>query len=501
MLRLHWVLFLALANGVGRLEPAFSQTPGPSPAPARQNAPLLLAPGEQRWLKSPSLSRYTLGGTGVRARSFPERGGILIKAVNPGISDLWIWNADGSSEQRTVRVEKQLPPGASLEAGLERALGALEEVEVYVAGATATLRGEIRTLSEAARIASLIRAFPDKLQDEARSSEALLAQAARNLEHWIRNSDRSSSLRVERHGSRLWVRGNLTRPTELPGVLREIHALYPLAETEIETLPDSTPTIHFRVFLLELKRNQFGSFGLDWPAGQEGAFRITTSGILDRLQLDLAIQALEGAGSARILSRPELVVRAPGEAELFAGGELPIHSRQNRYSSSVIWKNYGLTLRLKVTHSAGDRVRLEIFTEVSSLNPSAGLSDIPGIQANRMKTQVDARFGIPLLLSGLLQQGTRENARGLPLLRRLPVLGGLFGSEDYLNERSELVAILLPEATPPRAPMERFLPPSPEAGAGETLPPLESVAAATRSGSSRPHPRSRPHVRGELWRR
>jgi hypothetical protein len=35
-------------------------------------------------------------------------------------------------------------------------------------------------------------------------------------------------------------------------------------------------------------------------------------------------------------------------------------------------------------------------------------------------------------------------------------LGALFGSEDYLQEKSELVAILMPSLTPPAPPMNRF---------------------------------------------
>jgi pilus assembly protein CpaC len=96
------------------------------------------------------------------------------------------------------------------------------------------------------------------------------------------------------------------------------------------------------------------------------------------------------------------------------------------------------------------------LTEVSHLDPKISSDPIPGVQSNRMKTQVDARFGSPLLLSGLLQEGTREQARGLPFLRQIPILGLLFGSEDYLNERSELVAVLLPSSEPPSAPMQKF---------------------------------------------
>jgi pilus assembly protein CpaC len=237
-------------------------------------------------------------------------------------------------------------------------------------------------------------------------------------------------------------------------VEKQAKAIFPLIKTEIDSLPDYSPTVHFRVFLLELKKSQFRSFGLAWPAKIEGLFQVASGTVQSLLTLDLALHQLEGDGNAKILSNPELVVRAPGEAELFAGGELPIQ-QQNKYYSNVSWKNYGLTLRLKVTHCAGDKVRLDIFTEVSHLDASSQSERIPGIQANRMKTQVDARFGIPLFLSGLLQQGIREEVKGLPFLKNIPVLGALFGSSDYLNERSELVAILYPHSTPPEAPPEK----------------------------------------------
>jgi type II secretory pathway component GspD/PulD (secretin) len=73
-----------------------------------------------------------------------------------------------------------------------------------------------------------------------------------------------------------------------------------------------------------------------------------------------------------------------------------------------------------------------------------------------MKTQIDARYGKPLLLSGLLQQNVRRQVKGLPLLKDIPILGALFGSEDYLNDRSELVAILVPSRDVPEAPLEKL---------------------------------------------
>lgn len=429
------------------------------PASDIEKAPWVLGQGEQRILHVHGLDKFSLGSPCVRARAVPSRragaeeAALLIKGTCPGIGDIWIRKKDGTSEHRRIRVEK-LSRG-DLPLPLERALGQLEEAEVLLSGDGAVLRGEIRGLSETARIRALAEGFPKQVVDETEPSEELLAAGRKAVERWLASTPSAAGLKLERQGRTLFVRGSLERPSLVVAAERQIRARYPQAVVELDAMPDTAPTVYFRVFLLELKKTRFRTFGLSWPALQEGAFRVTTAAIQDSLALDVALQALEGDGSLRVLSNPELVVRAPGEAELFAGGEIPILARSHR-SSNVTWKNFGLTLHLKVTHSSGERVRLDVFTEVSHLDNSIGLDQIPGIQSNRMKTQVDARYGVPLLLSGLLQQGMREQARGLPLLRQIPVLGKLFGSDDYLNERSELVAILLPASAPPSSPMERI---------------------------------------------
>lgn len=423
-----------------------------------ERSPVILGQGEQRLLRISGLRKYSIGGSAIKILQLPptlaqEREALLIRGDSAGSSDLWVWKKDGTSEHRTIYVEKvgkshKNPP-------FEKALGKLEEAEIIFTGKGAVLRGKIQTLAECARISAVLQAYPQEIFDETEISENILATAQNQLQSWIKTSSHSSLLRVERAGQTLWIRGSVSRPSEETSLVKKFRSIYPLVQTEMDSMPDHAPTVYFRVFLLELKRSQFHSLGISWPSSAPGAFHVTTGAIQDLLQIDLMIQQLEGKGNARVLSSPELVVRAPGEAELFAGGELPIMT-QNRFFSNVMWKNYGLTLKLKVTHTAGDRIRLDIFTEVSHLDIAMSQDKIPGIQANRMKTQVDARFGTPLLLSGLLQEGVRIEAKGLPFLRQIPVLGLLFGSEDYLQERSELVAILYPHAAPPQAPIEKM---------------------------------------------
>jgi pilus assembly protein CpaC len=155
-----------------------------------------------------------------------------------------------------------------------------------------------------------------------------------------------------------------------------------------------------------------------------------------------------------VLSQPELVVRVPGEAELFSGGEIPIEMRSMR-GPHVEWKSYGLSLKLRAIELSGEDVRLEVSSEVSDLDRANGSAKIPALQASRLKTQVDARIGQPLFLSGLFQQRSSETTEGLPFVSRIPLLGALFGSNTQSNEQSELVAMLLPLRSPPEPAPQR----------------------------------------------
>jgi Flp pilus assembly secretin CpaC len=444
-----------------------------SPSEA-EKPPLYLQLGEQRLLRIPGLVRYSLSEAAVRAQALPRSAKarkavkdsaepqakndlLLIKAVQPGPSDLWAWKADGSAEHRVIHVDKTSSSPTSPK--LAQALSLLSEVEIHYSTAGVVLRGEVQSAEEAERVALAAQGFPQEVRDETEPSGALLDQAQGQLESWLSKSPYSKRLQVMREDKMLGVQlvqGSLHGPGEKAQIEKRVRSIYPLAQLGLDSLPDASPTVHFKVFLLELKKTRFRSLGLGWPPYQEAAFRVTTSAIQDMVQLDLILQILDGEGSVKILSNPELVVRAPGDAELFSGGEIPIESK-SAYFSSVTWKNFGLLLQLHVTHSAGDRVRLDIATEVSHLDPTISIQKIPGIQANRMKTQVDAQYGRPLLLSGLLQQHMRKEARGLPMLREIPILGALFGSEDYLNEKSELVAILVPSKELPKNPMERIV--------------------------------------------
>ncbi len=414
-----------------------------------EDTPLFLEVGEQRPVALPPLERFSVSGECVRYWRDPRRNLLLLKASKPGLSTLLIEQPGGGTRIRSIRVEQR---GRARPPELLRAISGLETLEVIDSGPVFVIRGMIRNLSEASLLAKIRERFPKEILDET-SLDSDWAAGSEKAVRSLLAGHSSLSLRCET-GDCL-IEGDVATAAEAEALVRKIHAIQPLMHTEIHASGTAPSTLYFKIFLLELKRDLLSRLGVDWPDLHPGALQLNPLRFTGKSSMDLAIHALSEKGMARILSSPELVVKAPGQAELFAGGELPIRQR-SRFNDNVTWKPFGLSLKIDVKDFGGDRVKIGIETEISHLDTDSGNDSIPGLRSNRIKTLVDGRMGSPLLLSGLLQEDLRERHKGLEGLADLPVLGPLFSSRDFRNRRSELVAILLPHRNPPSSPQTRL---------------------------------------------
>ena len=414
-------------------------------------APLFLEVGEQRSLSFPFLLRYSMSGSQSVHYTRPGDGNsILIKALKPGLSVLYVLNSNDRSETHVIRVsalKKRIYPETFLEA-----LNYVKSSEVIDAGTRYILRGMITTSEEAQAIATLKQYYPEFIEDETTRLPSDLERQSERLKKLLL---KYPNVKLEINSGNLSLSGGFATPSAKESFQKVARAIDPLVELNLRSLKDADPTLYFKVFLLEVKKELITSLGIEWPPEQQASLNLGTKPFFSMDSIDLTLHALSQKGLVRDLSSPELVVKAPGQAELFAGGELPIRER-SRFSDNILWKSIGLSLKLDVKEYGGEKVRLTIETEMSHLDGDLTNDHIPGVQTNRIKTLVDGVIGKPLLLSGLLQEDLRDSSAGIPGLSNIPVLGALFSSEDYRNHRSEFVAILLPERNLPNHPMTRI---------------------------------------------
>jgi pilus assembly protein CpaC len=199
--------------------------------------------------------------------------------------------------------------------------------------------------------------------------------------------------------------------------------------------------LRFHARIMEILRSEGQAIGLNWNDVIPSALTVTKALTKVNFSLEASLKLLEREGHARILSQPELLLNEKGTAELKVGGEIPISSHSKNYAG-VQWKPYGLTLRLELPGVSRDLARAKITVEISSLDMATASEGIPGLRLSRMETQVDMQLGKPILLSGLTEKRENNAAAGLPFLGRIPILGELFKSRDYQENRSELVILL-----------------------------------------------------------
>jgi len=67
-------------------------------------------------------------------------------------------------------------------------------------------------------------------------------------------------------------------------------------------------------------------------------------------------------------------------------------------------------------------------------------------QKTRTETDVTLRENETLVISGLLKNAGNKAANGIPGAKDIPVLGNLFKSKQFQNDRTELVVMVTPRS-------------------------------------------------------
>ncbi len=100
---------------------------------------------------------------------------------------------------------------------------------------------------------------------------------------------------------------------------------------------------------------------------------------------------------------------------------------------------------------ASGAMSLEIETEVSIIDSGNAIEGIPAMKTNRVKSHFDLSGRKTIALSGLLRDELNLGRSGIAGLASLPILGALFRSQSYLQQKSELVIFVTPEVVLPEA--------------------------------------------------
>ncbi|PID62092.1 MAG: hypothetical protein CSB44_04975 [Gammaproteobacteria bacterium] len=96
-------------------------------------------------------------------------------------------------------------------------------------------------------------------------------------------------------------------------------------------------------------------------------------------------------------------------------------------------------------------------------DPNPALADahvvngVPEIQVREMESVLRVASGQQAVIGGLMQQRSTRDARGLPVLERMPFIGSVFSQKRREQQQTELLIVLRPLVLPGRTPREEQL--------------------------------------------
>jgi pilus assembly protein CpaC len=402
---------------------------------------IALAIGEQRSFPVEQGARFSVGNPEViqvKATQLSEGTILIVKGRRQGYSDLVLIGERGV--KRTIAFRVVTKRQAALAGDGKTLFRNSPGLKIQPSGDGWVAKGDARSLDDwntvrameaqsKGRFHSLTRLHPmERLKAESR---ILRLFRAAGLAH----------LKVTGAGSSIVLSGSCRSPEEKALAEELAGQVLKGVRSHLKVPFDSGGRLRFRARILEVVRSGARSVGFEWEDGVPSALVAGRGALKGKFGLQAALKILEKRGQARLLSQPQLLLNEKGVAELKVGGEIPILLRNRQYTS-VQWKPYGLLLRLELPGMSESLARAKITVEISSLDPGNGAEGVPGIRLSRMETEVDMEIGVPVLLSGLMEKRQSRSDSLLPFLGDIPVLGDLFRSRDFRENRSELVIIL-----------------------------------------------------------
>jgi type IV pilus secretin PilQ/predicted competence protein len=172
--------------------------------------------------------------------------------------------------------------------------------------------------------------------------------------------------------------------------------------------------------------------------------------VADRLNLNLALEALRSEGKTRTLARPEIVTVENNKATISLGEEIP-YATVSSAGTQIQFKE--AVLKLEVTPTVvreGDvnRIKMNVLVENNSRGATVDLGASggapPAINKRKAETQVLIKEGERLVIGGVTNSESEEAVRKVPLMGDIPIFGWLFKQRGDRNQSTELVVFITP---------------------------------------------------------
>jgi len=166
------------------------------------------------------------------------------------------------------------------------------------------------------------------------------------------------------------------------------------------------------------------------------------------------LSALANVTNVRVLSSPQLMVVDGSPARLLVGNSVPYLNQTAQSTNapgapivnSIGYRDTGIILDILPHIGASGQVTLDLTQEVSAVEATASAGGIqsPTFSKREIHSRVVLQNGQTVGLAGLISDNASRGNSGVPVLKDIPVLGSLFGTQNNQRQRTELLVLVTP---------------------------------------------------------
>lgn len=241
----------------------------------------------------------------------------------------------------------------------------------------------------------------------------------------------------------------------------------------VQKFDNQPPQVLIEGRIIEAAENFTRSIGVNWSAGgadiavgnginlrpslgvatSDGAangslsLQLGTLDVLGDLSASLALSEVEG--KIRILSSPRVVTLSNETATISQGTQIPVVGPPTTVngvttSGAVEYKDVNLQLEVTPQVTADASVLMGVKVTRSLVSAASVSGEAPAIDTRQATTRVMVKNGQTSIIGGVYQNDTSTAVTGVPWLKDLPLVGGLFRFKENRNTRNELMIFITP---------------------------------------------------------
>ena len=382
---------------------------------------------------------------------------LAVLGYAPGTTRLEVYDT-GNSLLGTYNVEVRTQQSEDAQAVVSRIVGDQADIRVDSIGDTLFVAGEAKSPSQAELVMRAVRTVAGETQVVDAVSldspvqvnlEAVISEVSRNVTREL-GIDWSLDINPFAHPLRTLVSGVRlgTGALQIADVYSQTLSFAPL-------LPQDLPPGIGRL-VEEATANATQAELQTLEPGVARGTRGGDGGIVlahykdihgAKYRASAFLEALAENGLAVVLARPNITAVSGQPAEFFSGVEIPVPTVAEGGTVGTEYRQTGVSLTFTPTVLDNDQISLTVqprIREVAAGGANIFGAFVPNINERSAATTVELGDGESIAIAGLYRRTTGSSNTGIPLLKDIPVWGGLFRTTRDTDRSVELIIVVTP---------------------------------------------------------